>query len=83
MTAPVAVPVRDRRDAGLTSVEVERRRAISGPNVTIAARPASAWRRLAAQLSDPLNVVLLCAIALTVATGDHSDAVVGFQPVAA
>lgn len=43
------------------------------------ARPAPAislWSRVFAQLRDPLIVVLLAAVALTVATADYADAII-------
>jgi P-type Ca2+ transporter type 2C len=39
-----------------------------------APRPVRLWRRVAAQVRDPLVLVLLAAAVLTVATGDWADA---------
>jgi Ca2+-transporting ATPase len=66
---PAAVP-----QGGLTSAEAARRLARDGPNVLPASRPVRLWRRVAAQLRDPLVLVLLAAAVLTVATGDWTDA---------
>ncbi len=62
--------------SGLSSVEAAARLARDGGNVLPAQRPVSLWRRVAAQLRDPLVAVLLAAAALTVATGDWTDAAV-------
>jgi Ca2+-transporting ATPase len=66
---PVAVP-----PGGLTSAEAAARLARDGGNVLPAPRPVRLWRRVAAQVRDPLVLVLLAAAALTVATGDWTDA---------
>ncbi|MFJ1566491.1 cation-translocating P-type ATPase [Streptomyces erythrochromogenes] len=68
------VPVRTL--GGLTDVEAERRLAEHGRN-EIPPAPATPWyARVLAQLRDPLIMVLLGAVALTIAIGDHADAVV-------
>ncbi|GAA2740773.1 cation-transporting P-type ATPase [Kitasatospora cinereorecta] len=64
------------RRAGLTEDQAERLLADHGPNEVGAPPSPSLWSRVAAQLSDPLILVLLAAVALTVATGDHPDAIV-------
>ena len=65
----VAVPA-----GGLTSAEAAARLARDGRNVLPAPRPVRLWRRVAAQIRDPLVLVLLAAAVLTVATGDWADA---------
>lgn len=55
----VVASVATDRDAGLTSVEAERRLAEHGPNA-IAAEPApSVWQVSLRQLADPMNVMLV------------------------
>ncbi|MFD8141535.1 cation-translocating P-type ATPase [Streptomyces sp. NPDC059708] len=78
MTSPTAdaqaLPARDA--AGLTRAEAERRLARYGRNEAPAPRPTPLHRRILAQLRDPLILVLLGAALLTIAIGDHPDAVV-------
>ena len=50
------------------------RLAAGGQNVLPAPRPVRMWRRVAAELRDPLVLVLLAAAVLTIATGDWTDA---------
>jgi Ca2+-transporting ATPase len=64
------------RTVGLTSAEAQARLETFGPNRVPPPRPTPIWRRVVAQLRDPLMVVLIVAAALTVATGDHPDAVI-------
>ena len=45
-----------------------------GPNELPRARPTPLWRLVADRLRDPLILVLLAAVVLTVATGDLADA---------
>ncbi|CAM5459152.1 ATPase [Streptomyces avidinii] len=72
--ATAEVPV--RTPDGLTDVEAERRLAEHGRN-EIPPAPATPWYvRVLAQLRDPLIMVLLGAVVLTIAIGDHADAVV-------
>jgi Cation transporter/ATPase, N-terminus len=59
---------------GLSSSQAAARLAAGGPNVLPAPRPVSLWRRVLAQLRDPLVLVLLAAAVLTTATGDWTDA---------
>ncbi|MET9182265.1 cation-translocating P-type ATPase [Kitasatospora aureofaciens] len=61
---------------GLTATEAARRLAEHGPNEVTADHRVPLWARIAAQLRDPLITVLLSAVALTLAIGDHPDAVV-------
>ncbi len=68
--------------AGLSAGEAAARLERYGPNIVSAARPTPLWHRIAAQLRDPLILVLLVAIALTVATGDYLDtAIISFVVV--
>ncbi|MFD7915992.1 cation-translocating P-type ATPase [Streptomyces sp. NPDC059752] len=72
--ATAEVPVRTL--GGLTDLEAERRLAEHGRN-EIPPAPATPWyARVLAQLRDPLIMVLLGAVVLTIAIGDHADAVV-------
>lgn len=59
---------------GLSSAEAAERLGRSGPNALPRARATPAWRLAAAQLRDPLVLVLLAAAVLTIATGDWTDA---------
>ena len=61
-------------ERGLSSAEAAARLAAGGRNVLPAPRPVPLWRRIAAQLRDPLVLVLLAAAVLTLATGDWTDA---------
>ncbi|MGX8904184.1 cation-translocating P-type ATPase [Streptomyces netropsis] len=58
---------------GLPQAEAERGLARHGPNIVSSGHPTPVWRRVLAQLRDPLILVLLGAMALTVATGDLVD----------
>jgi Ca2+-transporting ATPase len=64
------------RAVGLSTAEAQARLAEVGPNRVAVARPVSLWRRVAAQLRDPMILVLLVAMVLTIATGDHPDAAI-------
>lgn len=64
------------RDDGLTEEEATCRLARYGPNTVAAEHAVWLRTRVAAQLRDPLIMVLLGAIALTLAIGDHADSVV-------
>ena len=59
---------------GLSSREAAARLERDGANVLPPPRRVPLWRRVAAQLRDPLVVVLLAAAVLTLATGDWTDA---------
>jgi P-type Ca2+ transporter type 2C len=50
---------------GLTSDEATRRLTEAGPNVLAAAPPIPGWRKLLAQFADPLVVLLLVAVAIS------------------
>ncbi|WP_327188572.1 cation-transporting P-type ATPase [Streptomyces xinghaiensis] len=67
--APVAAPPA----AGLSAAEAAARLERYGPNIVSTARPTPLWHRIGTQLRDPLILVLLVAIALTIATGDYLD----------
>jgi Ca2+-transporting ATPase len=69
-------PQGPRPARGLSGSEAAARLTRYGPNVVARRKPVPLWRRVTAQLRDPLIVVLLVAAVLTVATGDWSDAVV-------
>ncbi|MEU9123270.1 cation-transporting P-type ATPase [Streptomyces sp. NPDC048506] len=62
--------------SGLSSEEAARRRERHGPNKLPEEPRTPVWRRVLQQLRDPLILVLLVAAALTIATGDLSDAAV-------
>ncbi|MBA2806870.1 cation-transporting P-type ATPase [Streptomyces sp. KM273126] len=62
--------------AGLSSDEAARQLALHGPNEIPSEPRTAVWRRVLQQLRDPLILVLLMAAALTIATGDLSDAAV-------
>ena len=59
---------------GLSSAEAVARLAADGPNALPVPPRVRLWRRVAAQLRDPLVLVLLAAAVLTLATGDFTDA---------
>lgn len=61
---------------GLSAEQARARLVQFGPNRLAGRPPVRLWRRLGAQLSDPLIVVLLAAIVLTLSTGDATDAVI-------
>ncbi|MFI9201590.1 cation-translocating P-type ATPase [Streptomyces sp. NPDC053048] len=68
---------------GLTESEAADRLARHGPNVVTSVRPTPVWRRVLAQLRDPLILVLLVAMTLTIATGDLVDtSIIGIVIVA-
>ncbi|MEW1636888.1 cation-transporting P-type ATPase [Streptomyces sp. NPDC093801] len=81
MTRPAidAQPVRAPQGpdpSGLARAEAERRLVRYGRNEVPQPPPTPLYHRVLAQLRDPLIMVLLGAAALTVAIGDHPDAVV-------
>ncbi|HEY9368196.1 cation-translocating P-type ATPase [Streptomyces sp.] len=65
-----------RETTGLTEAEAARRLAGTGPNEVAARKPVRLHKRVLAQLTDPLIMVLLGAVVLTLAIGDHPDAIV-------
>ncbi|MFI2368079.1 cation-translocating P-type ATPase [Streptomyces sp. NPDC018833] len=62
--------------AGLSLDEAARRLTRHGPNAVPEEPRTPVWRRVLQQLRDPLILVLLVAAALTIATGDLTDAAV-------
>ena len=56
---------------GLASAEAARRLAADGPNELRAAPPMHWWRRVLAQLHDPLVYLLLVAVAVALAAWLH------------
>ena len=75
-TGTVVATVSPMASTGLSTREVEVRRARSGTNEIHQQGRISVWSSIGVQLRDPLIVVLLAACALTLATGDLTDAVV-------
>ena len=65
--AEVVQALRTDPDQGLTSQEAARRLALEGPNELRSTPPVPAWRRLLAQLEDPLIYLLLAAIVISLA----------------
>jgi P-type Ca2+ transporter type 2C len=61
---------------GLSEAEAARRLAVDGANVLPERHRVGLVRRVLLQLRDPLILVLLVAVVLTIATGDWSDAAV-------
>ncbi|QGV77347.1 cation-translocating P-type ATPase [Streptomyces ficellus] len=61
---------------GLADDQAAHRLAAHGPNVVTAQRAVPLHSRVFAQLRDPLIMVLLGAIALTLAIGDYTDSAV-------
>ena len=59
---------------GLSAAEAPGRLARYGPNELPRARRTPLWRLVGGQLRDPLILVLLAAVVLTIATGDLADA---------
>ncbi|MFD8637849.1 cation-translocating P-type ATPase [Streptomyces sp. NPDC059533] len=78
MTDPTTAtrPAGSPAGPGLTQAEAERRLARYGSNEVAPPSPTPLHRRVLAQLRDPLIMVLLGAMLLTMAIGDHPDAVV-------
>ncbi|NTW41792.1 MAG: HAD-IC family P-type ATPase, partial [Cellulomonadaceae bacterium] len=52
-------------DTGLSATEADRRLRLHGPNTLVSAPPVPAWRRLLAQLREPLVVLLLVAVVIS------------------
>jgi P-type Ca2+ transporter type 2C len=59
---------------GLTSAEAARRLERDGANLLPTQPRVPLWRRIAAQMRDPLILVLMAAAALTSLIGDWADA---------
>ncbi|MGA5407896.1 cation-translocating P-type ATPase [Streptomyces lavendulocolor] len=66
----------DERLQGLAEDQAVRLLAAHGPNVVTAQRPVPLRARVLAQLRDPLIMVLLGAVVLTVVIGDYADSAV-------
>ncbi|MGA5421479.1 cation-transporting P-type ATPase [Streptomyces lavendulocolor] len=66
----------DERLQGLAEDQAVRLLAARGPNVVTAQRPVPLRARVLAQLRDPLIMVLLGAVVLTVVIGDYADSAV-------
>ncbi|MCA2229923.1 cation-translocating P-type ATPase [Nonomuraea aurantiaca] len=62
--------------SGLSAAEAAVRLERDGANLLPQKPPVPLWRRVMAQLRDPLIVVLLVAAALTIVTGDWTDTAV-------
>ncbi|MEV6523770.1 cation-transporting P-type ATPase [Longispora sp. NPDC051575] len=62
--------------SGLTSAEVAALRSRHGPNSIPPPAPRRLWHRVVDQLRDPLVLLLLAAMAVTVALRDVSDTIV-------
>ncbi|WP_329345544.1 HAD-IC family P-type ATPase [Streptomyces microflavus] len=65
-----------RRMPGLTQDEAARRLAEVGRNEVAVRKTRPLYSRVFAQLRDPLMMVLIAAVVLTLAIGDHADSVV-------
>ena len=65
-----------RDPVGLAPEEAADRLRRLGPNSLPAPRALPLWRRVVRALADPLVLVLLAAMALTIATGDRTDSLV-------
>ena len=65
-----------QRQRGLSAAEAARRLAVIGRNDVRLERDTPLWRSVLAQLREPMIVVLLAALALTLVTGDTADAAV-------
>src|SRR5688572_18004847 len=61
---------------GLSTAEAAERLRVDGPNVVARLRAPSVARRAARQLADPLVLLLLGALVVTVLVGDVTDAVI-------
>ena len=77
-TTAGALPLRGTSggDLGLSTIEAQRRLTSTGANEVVQRRRLSVWSSIGAQLRDPLVLVLIAALGLTVLTGDLSDAAV-------
>jgi len=64
------------RAEGLSATEATARLARDGRNAITGSRGVAPWRKLLAQLLEPLVVVLIGAAILSVILGDHVDAIV-------
>ena len=62
--------------AGLTVVEAEIRLTSEGPNEIAAEKPPSVWAVAAAQLRDPMNLMLIAVVVVSVIIGEVATGVV-------
>ncbi|MDQ1647274.1 MAG: P-type Ca2+ transporter type [Cryptosporangiaceae bacterium] len=69
------LPATPRPENGLSAADVLARRATSGPNIT-PDPPRGIASRIGAQLRDPMVMLLIVAMAVTVALADVTDAIV-------
>ena len=74
--APAGRRVEDVASRGLSVAEAARLLEVTGPNELPQRGRISVWSSIGVQLRDPLIMVLLAALVLTVLTGDYSDAAV-------
>src|SRR6478735_8060317 len=63
-------------DSGLTGAQVASRRAAFGPNAIAAERPPSVWAVAASQLRDPMNIMLVAVVVVSLAIGQVSTGVI-------
>jgi Ca2+-transporting ATPase len=76
LTRVTATAAAHHNSDGLSSQEAAARQARGGTNELPQRAPTPLWRRILAQLRDPLVLVLLGAALLTIATADFTDAAV-------
>jgi Ca2+-transporting ATPase len=62
--------------SGLTAQEVEDRRAHHGPNEITSEQPPSVWAIAAAQLRDPMNLMLIAVTVVSFLIGERSTGIV-------
>jgi Ca2+-transporting ATPase len=74
MPAADALAALGAAETGLTQAEADRRLAKHGPNRVDPPAPTSAWRVLLAQLTSVIVYLLIAAIAVALAFGDHVEA---------
>ncbi len=70
----VAIALGTHLDDGLTSAEARARLARAGHNRLDATAPVPAWRKLLAQLHDPLIYLLLAAVAVSIVAWGYEGA---------
>jgi Ca2+-transporting ATPase len=62
--------------AGLSEREAADRLAMHGPNAVARLAPKPVLARVGQQLADPLVLLLLAALVITILIGDHTDAAI-------
>src|SRR5262245_7016134 len=62
--------------AGMSRQEAADRLAAHGPNAVARPAPKPVLTRVGGQLADPLVLLLLAALVITVLIGDHTDAAI-------